>query len=99
MDANDQLQDDLRSGRIDPQRLLDLIGPLQQQLQAAHQRIAQLEQQLGGPTPTVEEPFSLRAEEKRQQARGKKKKAKRQDRRGRLSTAQKVAQAHRAVDV
>jgi transposase len=98
MDANEQLKDDLRTGRIDPQRLLDLIGTLQQQLQAAHQRIAQLEQQLGGPTPKVEEPFSLRAEEKRQQARGKKK-AKRTGRRGRLSTAQKVAQAHRAVDV
>jgi hypothetical protein len=99
MDANEQLKEDLRSGRIDPQRLLDLIGTLQQQLQAAHQRIAQLEQQLGGPTPKVEEPFSLRAEEKRQQARGKKKKAKRTGRRGRLSTAAKVAQAHRAVDV
>lgn len=98
MDANEQLQDDLRTGRIDPQRLLDLIGTLQQQLQAAHQRIAQLEQQLDGPTPKVEEPFSLRAEEKRQQARGKKK-AKRTGRRGRLSTAQKVAQAHHAVDV
>jgi transposase len=46
---------------------------LQRKLQAAEQRIAELEKQrAGSPTPKVDEPYSLRAEEKRQEARGKK---------------------------
>src|SRR4051812_37673298 len=81
MDALEQLQEDLRSGRIDAHRLVDLLGTLQRQLQAAQQRnseleqrIAELEKQLPATSGTakVEEPFSMRAEEKRQQARGNK---------------------------
>ena len=46
---------------------------MQRELQAAKQRIEELEKQLGGSaTAKVDEPFSLRAEEKRQEARGKK---------------------------
>ena len=42
----------------------------------------------------------MRAEEKRQEGRGKtKRKSKRKGRRGRFTTADKVAQAERAVDV
>jgi transposase len=101
MDAGEQLKDDLREGRIDANRLVDLMLTLQRQLQAAAQRIAELEKQLAGSTTTkVDEPFSMRAEEKRQEARGKKKRqAKRKGRRGRFTTADKVAQAERAVDV
>jgi len=99
MDVAEQLKDDLREGRLDPDRLVDLIVSLQRQLQAAMQRIADLEKQLAGTTAKVDEPFSLRAEEKRQEARGKKRKAKRQGRRGRFTTAEKVKQAERAVDV
>jgi transposase len=99
MDVAEQLKDDLRSGRLDPHRLVDLIVTLQRQLQAAMQRIADLEKQLAGPTVKVDEPFSLRAEEKRQEARGKKRKAKRPGRCGRFTTAEKVAQAERSVDV
>ena len=74
MDAIEQLKEDLRTGRIDANRLVDLIGTLQQQLQAANQRIAELEKQLAGTTGPgkLDEPFSMRAEEKRQEARGKK---------------------------
>jgi transposase len=101
MDAIEQLKQDLRQGRIDAQRLIDLMVTLQRKLQVAEQRIAELEKQLGGSaTAKVNEPFSLRAEEKRQEARGKTKpKGKRKGRRGRFTTADKVAQAERAADV
>ena len=35
MDVAEQLKDDLRDGRLDPERLVDLIVSLQRQLQAA----------------------------------------------------------------
>jgi len=100
MDAAEQLADDLKSGRLKPDRLVDLIVDLQRHLHAANQRIADLEKQLAGSSAKVDEPYSLRAEEKRQDARGKKKrKAQRSGRRGRLSTADKIANAEREVDV
>jgi hypothetical protein len=101
MDAIEQLKEDVREGRIDAQRLVELMVTLQRKLQTAEQRIAELEKQLGGSnTPKVNEPFSMRAEEKRQEARGKtKRKAKRKGRRGRFTTADKVAQAERAVEI
>jgi transposase len=101
MDVGEQLKEDLREGRIDANRLVDLILTMQRELQAAKQRIAELEKQLAGSTPAkIDEPFSMRAEEKRQEARGKKKrKAKPKRRRGRITTADKVAQAERSEDV
>jgi len=100
MDVAEQLTDDLQSGRLKPDRLVDLIVDLQRQLHAANQRIADLEKRLGGSSAKVDEPYSLRAEEKRQDARGKKKrKAQRSSRRGRLTTADKIANAEREVDV
>ncbi len=89
MGAIEQLKEDLRQGRIDANRLVELMVTLQRELQAAKQRIAELEKQLGGSTTRkVNEPFSMRAEEKRQEARGKtKRKAKRRGRRGRFTTA------------
>ena len=93
MDA-EQLKDDLRNGRIDAERLVDLVAMLQRQLRAAHERIEELEKQIGRPpTAKLDEPFSLRAEEKRQAKRGKKKlKRKGKFRRGRVTTAEKLAQ-------
>jgi hypothetical protein len=100
MDVAEQLTDDLQRGRLKPDRLVDLIVDLQRQLHAANQRIADLEKRLGGSSGKVDEPYSLRAEEKRQEARGKKKrKAQRPGRRGRLTTADKIANAEREVDV
>ena len=102
MGAIEQLKEDLRTGRIDANRLVDLIGTLQQQLQAANQRIAELEKQLAGTSGSdkLDEAFSMRAEEKRQEARGKKRRQ-RQDkgRRGRVCTADKIAQAQRTEEV
>jgi transposase len=102
MDAIDQFKQDVREGRIDVDRLLDLVVTLQRQLHAANQRIAELEKQCGGPTASkLAQPFSLRAEEQRQQARGKNKKPKKKHkgRRGRVTTAEKIAQAQRHEDV
>lgn len=100
MNVVEQLQEDLREGRIAPLRLIELLLASQRQLQEAQQRIAELEKQLAGSTPHLDQPFSLRAEEKRQDAREKKKrKPPRKGRRGRFTTADKVARAQRAEDV
>jgi hypothetical protein len=101
MDAIDELKKDLREGRIDVDRLIDVIATLQRQLQAAQQRIAELEKNAGGPAPPVtakvDEAFSMRAEEKRQQERDQNQKTKRSKkaRRGRLTTADKLKLAQR----
>jgi transposase len=98
------LKQDVRDGRIDVDRLIDVITALQrqlevtqQQLEAARQRIEELEKKLGGPTTTkCDQAFSMRAEEKRQEKRGKKKRARsKKGRRGRLSSADKVKLAER----
>ena len=91
----EQLKDDVRQGRVDTDRLIDLIAALQRQLQAAKERIDQLEKKLlAQPTAKTDEPFSLRAEEQRQEARGKRRRKRNKPaRRGRVSTADKVAKA------
>src|SRR5208282_4667309 len=102
MDAIEQLKQDLRDSRIGVDRLLDVIAMQQPQLQAAQQRIAELEKKVGGTaTAKVDEPFSLRAEEKRQQARHpqKQRKLSRKGRRGRLTTADKLKLAERTEKV
>jgi transposase len=102
------LKQDVQQGRITAERLVELIASQQrtlqtvlQQLQAAQQRCAELEQKLGGPPTTkLDQPFSMRAEEKRQEARGKKGKPKRnKKRRGRLCTKDKIAAAERTERV
>lgn len=100
MDA-EQLKQDVREGRIGLDRLVDLIVLLQRQLAEAQQRIRELEEQLGEkPTGKVDEPFSMRAEEQRQEARGKTRKKRRKPlRRGRLRTADKLALAEREEHV
>lgn len=96
MDAAEQLKDDLRGGRLKPDRPIDL----KRQLHSANQRIADLKKQLAGSSVKVDESYSLRAEEKRQEGRGKKKhQAQRPGRRGRLSTTDNIANAEREVDV
>ena len=94
MDA-EQLKDDIRAGRIDAERLVGLVVVLQRELRAAQERIKELEEKLGSPPTTkLEQPFSIRAEEKRQEKLGEKKpKRKRPLRRGRVTTAEKLALA------
>lgn len=109
MDAIKQLKQDVRDGKVDINRLIDLIvnqqrqlETTQRQLEAAKQRIEELEKKLGGPssptTAKVDEAFSLRAEEKRQQERDPKNnklKLSRKGRRGRLTNADKLKLAER----
>jgi transposase len=101
MDHVEQLIQDVREGRIDPDRLVGLVVTLQRQLQEAHWRIEELEKKLGGSgTAKTAEPFSMRAEERRQQARGKKsRKRQRPLRCGRINTADKIALAERTEKV
>jgi transposase len=109
MDAIQQLQQDVRQGRISVERLIDVNVTLQRQLEAAlqelkaaRQRIEELEKKAGGSsTAKVEQPFSMRAEEKRQQARHNKKNHRHacKGRRGRLTSADKVKLAERTEQV
>ena len=102
MDAIEQLKEDVRVGRIGVERLIDVIGTLQRQLESAKLRIEELAKEAGGcATAKCDAPFSLRAEEKRQQARHHKKKPKLsgKGRRGRLTTADKRKLAERTEKV
>jgi len=101
------LKQDVQQGRISAARLVEVIASqqrtiqtVQQRLQASEQRCAELEKKLGGPPTTkLEQPYSMRSEEKRQEARGKKRKAKRKKRAGRLRTKDKIAAAERTEPV
>jgi transposase len=103
----EQLKDDVRTGRIAPDRLVELVVTMQRELQAVHQeldaakrQIEDLKRQLGGiPGQKVSQPFSVRAEEQRQEARGKKRRKRKRSRGGRPTTAEKVAQAVRTEKV
>jgi transposase len=101
MDAIETLRQEVQAGRVGLDRLVDLIAALQRQLQAAQQRIAELEKQIGGPRATakLDQPFSVRSEEQRQAARGKKQPRKPKGRRGRRKTKDKIAQAERTEAV
>src|SRR5205809_1525082 len=111
MDA-DELKQDVRNGRIDSDRLIDLVVASLQKLQGRNdvlaKRIVELEQenaelhkQLGrSPTAKLDEPCSLRAEEQRPEARGKqKRRPKQKGRCGRLNTKDKIARAERTEAV
>jgi hypothetical protein len=63
----------------------------QQQLKTAQDRIEELEKKLGGPpTPRIDQPYSLRAEEKRQRGKDAKKKNKSEGRRRRHDDKMKL---------
>jgi predicted nucleic acid-binding Zn-ribbon protein len=70
----ESLKQDVVSGKVDVDRLIGLIDKLSKKLDAANQRIEELEKQLAGPTTKLDEAFSVESEEKRQEARGKKSK-------------------------
>lgn len=78
------------------------VNQLVGQLEKANRRIAELEKELGkSPTTKLDEPFSVEAEEQRQTKRGKRKKPlkKSKRRKGRLTSADKVAKAERTEPV
>jgi uncharacterized coiled-coil DUF342 family protein len=83
MDAN-QLKQEALAGRVSVETLVDWVVRFHEQLQASHQqlreaqrRIEELEKKGGGSgTAKLDQPFSVKAEEKRQEARGQKKRPK-----------------------
>jgi hypothetical protein len=104
----EQFRDDVRCGRVDADRLVDLVVTLNERLQQANERlqqanerISELERKLAGRSgQKFAEPFSLAAEEKRQQARGRQRRDRNRPlRRGRLRTADKLALAVRTEQV
>lgn len=106
----EQLKDDVREGRIKLERLVELIATLQGQLEAARrelaasqQRIEELEKASGkasSPTGKTDQPYSMKAEEKRERQRKKpKRKRNKRLRRGRLSTAEKLKLCERTEQV
>ena len=90
-------------GRISAERLVDLVVDLCRQTRSrepthsnSNQRIEELEKKLGGSaTAKVSEPFSLRAEEQRQEARGKKRRKRKRQGRAADHHRGEVAQAVR----
>jgi transposase len=113
MDAIETLGQDVQEGRIGPDRLVELVvsshrrfqdtlqqlQDSQQQLKSALQRIEELEKKLGGSgTVKVDEPYSMRAEEKRQEKK-KKTKPKPKGRRGRFNHKDKLARVERTEQV
>ena len=101
----EQLRQDVRAGRVKLEWLVELIAAQQRQLAEAYARIRELEAALdelrkpSSSTAKIDEPFSLKAEEKRQAARGRKSQKRNRRRRGRLRTADKLALAEREEDV
>ncbi len=104
MDAK-ELVNDVRDGRVSPEKLAELVVKLGSDLDVARRRIAELEKELGRrPTERLDESYSVDAEEKRKQDANRrkklnKKKKKKGLKRGRISTADKLALAVRVEQV
>ncbi|MCP4902105.1 MAG: hypothetical protein GY906_34495, partial [bacterium] len=99
--AADQLRQDVAEGTVKLHRWVDVITSQQKRIEQLQEEIEKLKEQIKkNPTERLEEPYSERAEEKRQaKAKGKRKKRKIPKRRGRLSTAEKIAKANRTEKV
>jgi transposase len=70
-------------------------------IEALEKEIADLKKQRGGTTAKVDEPYSVRAEEQRQEKRGRRKKCKetKKRRRGRIANEEKIKRAEKTEDV
>ena len=74
-----QLEQDVREGRVKLDRLVELLVTQQRKLAEAQERIRTLEATVeelqkklaASPTAKFDESYSLKAEEKRQEARGR----------------------------
>jgi hypothetical protein len=102
MDA-EQLNRDVDSGELSSRQLVDIIlqqqqmiDELRKELKQARDRIARLQEEAGqkNATQRLDEEYSLEAEEKR--SRRKRKRKQKSERRGRRTTAEKLAQAERS---
>jgi hypothetical protein len=70
-------------------------------IEALEKENALLKKQLADTTPKVDDPYSLRAEEQRQQQRGRRKKRQetKKQRRGRIANEEKSKRAEKSEDV
>ena len=97
----EQLRQDVTDGTIEADRLVDLVDSQLKVIQQLQTQVTELQAQVEelkkkNPTDRLDESFSEKAEEKRQaKAKGKRSKRKAPERRGRLSTAEKIAKATR----
>ena len=110
MDATDKTKPDADQAPSDLERWGVLLAQAHADLKNAQQRITQLEtenaalkKQLGASATSakLDQPYSVDAEEKRQQARGKRRKRKesKKQRRGRIANEEKLQRAERSEDV
>jgi transposase len=95
-----QLKQDVAEDKVSLERLVDLIVSQQQLIKELQQKNDELQAKLDGKNPTerLDESYSEKAEEKRQ-AKGKKPKPPKPRRKGRISTAEKIAKASRTEKV
>ncbi len=94
----------LKDACADLQAAQERIKMLQTKIAELEKENTELKKRLAtsGTTTKLDEPFSLRAEEQRQEARGKKKKKRtetKKQRRGRLANEAKIARAEKTEDV
>jgi hypothetical protein len=96
----EQLKKDVADGNVSLDRLVDLIASQQKLIEKLQNQAADLQEKLDGKNPTerLDEQYSQRAEEKRQ-AKGKKRKRPNPRRKGRITTAEKIAKAERTEPV
>ena len=96
----EQLKQDVAEGSVSVDRLVDLIASLQKLIEKLQKQVAELQEKIDGKNPTerLDEQYSEKAEEKRQ-AKGKKRKRPKPRRKGRITTAEKIAKAERTEKV
>ena len=82
---------------LDRDQLISLVVQLREEVKHAHERIAELEQQLRklSPDTRLEEEYSLKAEERRQNKQPPKRRKQQSQRRGRRTTQEKLDEADR----
>ena len=97
----DQFRQDVAEGRVELDRLVDLIASQQKLIEQLQDEIETLKDQIRkNPTERLDEAYSEKAEEKRQaEATGKPKKRNVPKRKGRFSTTEKIARAARTEKV
>jgi len=97
----EQLRKDVGAGTIELDRLVDVIGSQQKRIDELEGEVEKLKEQVKkNPTERLDESYSVEAEEKRQaKKKGRPQQRKPPKRKGRLTTAEKIAKAARTEKV
>jgi transposase len=96
----EQFKQDVTEGNVSLDRLADLIVSQQKLIDKLRKQNIELQEKIDSKNPTerLDEQYSEKAEEKRQ-TKGKKRKRPKPRRKGRISTAEKIAKAERTEKV